>query len=299
MTSRRTFHLIATTLLVATAAAVGVAQRTAATLDKPGSLGGGVTLLPNGWRIAPAGRHMAIGDLPLNMVLSPDGHSLIVTNNGYQKPTMRVVDLDRGHVAVVQQDDAWLGLAWHPDGKRLYSSGAASNTVQELSWAAGRLRAGQKIPVGKNPGPMSNGQTRPPTAQQTFVGGIAVSADGARLFAVHVFGKLVTAVDLASGKIEASVSLPAEPYTCLLSADGSTLYVSLWGGASILLLDPKTLGTKGQISVGEHPNAMVQSKDGTRLFVACANTNAVWVLDLAGGKPTEQISIALYPQSPP
>ena len=150
MTSRNTFRLVATALMVVTAAAIGVAQRTSATLDKPGSLGGGVTLLPNGWRIAPAGRHMSIGDLPLNMVLSPDGHSLVVTNNGYQKPTLaRRRSRPRAGRRRCSIDDAWLGLAWHPDGKRLYSSGAASNTVQELSWASGRLRAGQKFAVAQ------------------------------------------------------------------------------------------------------------------------------------------------------
>ena len=38
----------------------------------PGPQGGGVTLLPNGWRIAPAGRHITVGDLPLAMVESAD-----------------------------------------------------------------------------------------------------------------------------------------------------------------------------------------------------------------------------------
>jgi hypothetical protein len=47
----------------------------------------GATLLPNGWRIAPAGKSVMIGDLPLNMALSPDGRFVVVTNNGWTKPT--------------------------------------------------------------------------------------------------------------------------------------------------------------------------------------------------------------------
>src|SRR2546425_9312012 len=58
----------------------------------PGPEGGGVTLLPNGWRIAPAGRHITVGDLPLAMLESADGRYLIVSNNGYAKPTLVVVD---------------------------------------------------------------------------------------------------------------------------------------------------------------------------------------------------------------
>ena len=41
-----------------------------------------------GWRIAPAGRHLSIGDLPLAMTLSPDGQSLI-------DPTLTARVLDR------------------------------------------------------------------------------------------------------------------------------------------------------------------------------------------------------------
>src|SRR3954451_3294984 len=90
-------------------------------------------LLPTGWRIAPAGRHITVGDLPLAMAESPDGGTLVITNNGYDKPSLTVVDLRRLTVpASVPLDDAWLGLAWHPDGKRLYASGGAASTVQEL-----------------------------------------------------------------------------------------------------------------------------------------------------------------------
>jgi len=299
MRTRVTFGVIAATLTMCSAAAVSVAQRPGATTSRPGAQGGGVTLLPNGWRIAPAGRHLAIGDKPLAMTLSPDGHSLLVTNNGYQKPSIRVVDLDREVVATVPLDDAWLGLAWQPDGSRLYSSGAASNTVQELAWADGRLKVGRSIVATAKPFTVAAGNTRPAAAQQTFVGGIAVDRSGASLYAVHVFGQLLTQIDLATSRVVKEIELPAEPYTCLLSVDGRTLFVSLWGGARVLMFDPATLASKGEIIVGEHPNAMVLSPDGARLFVACANTNAVWVVDVATSRAIEQIAVALFPQSPP
>ena len=256
-------------------------------------------LLPNGWRIAPAGVHMQMGDLPIAMALSPDQRSLVVASNGYQRPSLRVVDLERMEAVVVQQDDAWLGLAWHPDGKRLYTSGAASNSVQRLAWANGVLTPGPKLPVAAGTELIRPGQTRPPAANQTFVGGIAISQDGRHVFAVHVFGEALTMVNLETSAIEKTVTLAAEPYTCLLSPDGKTLWVSLWGGAKVLAFDAATLAPRGEIVVGEHPNAMVMTKDGSRLFVACANTNAVWAIDVATMKATEQISIALYPKSPP
>ena len=116
---------------------------------------------------------------------------------------------------------------------------------------------------------------------------------------MDVLGSSIALLNLETGRVSANASLPAEPYTCLVSPDGGTVYVSVWGGAKVLSLDATTLATRGAFPVGEHPNAMVLSKDAKRLFVACANTNSVWVVDLAAGKAVEQIAIALYPEAPP
>jgi len=144
----------------------------------------------------------------------------------------------------------------------------------------------------------ASGANRPEPVPQSFIGGVAVSPDGARLFAVHVLGLMVSMVDLHTGHVLRSVELPAEPYTCVVSPDGSTLFVSLWGGAKVLLFDAKTLDARGEIVVGEHPNSMVLTKDGKRLFVACANTNAVWAIDVDGRRAVEQIAMSLYPNAP-
>lgn len=275
------------TIGVAMVLALSGPRLMAAGAEKPGSQGGGSVLLPNGWRIAPAGRHLTVGDLPLAMVESADGRFLIVTNNGHAKPTLTVVDLERLHIkSRLALDHAWLGLAWHPDGKRLYSSGAGGSTVDEIAFNAGTLSRGTSYRLAQ-PSP------------ESFVGGVAVSPDGERLFAVQVLGETLSVIDLARGGVTKTVALPAEPYTALVSADGQTLFVSLWGGAKVLTFDAATLEPRGEIAVGEHPNAMVLSKDGSRLFVACANTNAVWVADLATRAAREQIGIALFPGAPP
>ena len=285
----------------------------------PGPLGGGVTLLPNGWKIAPAGRHVQVGSFPMAMVESPDGRTLFVASNGYLKPSITAIDIKSHRVIdTLVLDHAWLGLAWHPDGKRLYVSGAGNNTVHELRWETRRVLApaeengeprsaydtkmlvrGDDLVLGRPmplPGPGTN---RPEPVPQSFIGGLAVTPDGARLFAVHVLGMLVSVVDLKSGIVQHTISLPAEPYTCLVSPDGSTLFVSLWGGAKVLMFDTRSFEPKGEVTVGEHPNAMALTRDGKRLFVACANTNAAWVVDVATRQAVEQVKISMFPDAPP
>jgi DNA-binding beta-propeller fold protein YncE len=254
---------------------------------RPGKESRDVTLLPNGWRISPAGRHLTVGDLPLAMVQSADGRHVVVSSNGWSKPTLTVLDPKNSYVrSRLTVDHAWLGLAWGPGGRKLYSSGAADSSVREFDFAGGQLRPERTFVL-----------SRP--SSESFVGGLSITPDGSRLFAVHVLGELLSAVDLQSGRVVASRPLAAEGYTSVVSADGKTVYVSLWGGAKVLAFDAATVAPKAEIAVGEHPNAMVLSKDGSRLFVACANTNAVWVVDLKTNAATEQIGISLHPGAPP
>lgn len=274
-------------LLFSLAAVIGASARPSRSTSRgPGLLDHSVTLLPNGWRIAPVGRHITVGDLPLAMAESPDGRFLVVANNGYAKPTLSVVDLERLTVAKVPLENAWLGLSWHPQGDRLYTSGANTNAVNEFRFERGKLTAGATFVLGE-------------PAKETFVGGLAVHPDGSRLYAVNVLGKAVSVVNLRSEEVDTNVELSAEPYTCVVTPDGKTVLVSLWGGAKVLMLDAATLEKTGEVPVGEHPNAMALSRDGAFLFVACANTNAVWVVDLASRAAKEQVSIALYPKAPP
>jgi DNA-binding beta-propeller fold protein YncE len=273
------------TLIFAAGVALAGAAAGQPSVRLPGA-GGGAILLPNGWSLAPAGRHVGVGDFPLAMVFSPDGRSVVVTNNGVSKPSLTIVDLETLSVrSTLPVGDTWLGLVWSPKGDRLYASGAAANSVLEFRWEGGALAPGRPIPLGK-------------AQHRDFVGGLAVRPDGRRLYAVNPLRQTLTSVDLASRRVLRSLRLPAEPYTVLAAGDGKTLFVSLWGGSRVLRLDAETLAAKGSFPVGEHPGAMALSRDGGRLFVACANTNSVWAIDVSSGKASEQISVALYPAAP-
>ncbi len=255
-----------------------------------------MTLLPNGWRIAPAGRHLDAGDLPLAMALHPDGRHLVITNNGWSQPSLRVVDLELGEVVQrMPLDHAWLGLAWHPDGRRLYSSGAADNSIREVEWRNEKLVPGRTLVLAPPQKSGWGGAMESPG----FVGGLALSPDARVLYAAQVYGKAVAAVDVETGSVLARATLPAEAYATAVPADGSAVYVSVWGGSRVSVFEPRTLRPLAEIVVGEHPNAMAFSKDQKRLFVACANTNAVWVIDLAARRAIERIGVALAPQAPP
>src|SRR5471030_2946114 len=84
----------------------------------------GQVLLPNGWKLSPAGTSLQLGDLPLNIQLSASGKLLAVTNNGESTQSVQLIDpvneklLDEKVVG-----KSWYGLAFSHDGKTLYASG--------------------------------------------------------------------------------------------------------------------------------------------------------------------------------
>lgn len=269
--------------LVALAAGMPHAQ---VGVTSPGALSDGTTLLPSGWRITPAGRNVAVGDLPLNIVESPDGKYLVVTNNGLAKPSLSVVDVTSWAVtSTTPLANAWLGLVFSPDGRRLYSAAAAQNAIQEFSFVSGVLTPQRTLAL--------------PAVTQPFASGLAMSHDGRTLYVTQLFAATVTALDVASGQVKATASLPAEPYTAVVANDDRSIYVSVWGGAEVVQLSADALLVAGEYVTGEHPNSLALSKDGLRLFVACGSNSEVWVLDAATGEAIERLSVALYPEAPP
>src|ERR1700748_912959 len=52
----------------------------------------GQVLLPNGWKLSPAGTALPLGDLPLNMQLSASGRLMAVTNNGESTQSIQLID---------------------------------------------------------------------------------------------------------------------------------------------------------------------------------------------------------------
>jgi YVTN family beta-propeller protein len=292
---RRYVSLAVFGVVVAAAAISPLAQRGPTAPVWPGYKGEGVTLLPNGWRIAPEGRHLTVGDLPMNLVPSPDGRFIAISTSGWSKPALSILDTRTLQIVNrIELEHTWLGLVWHPDGKRIFASGASENTVYEFAFQSGRLTAAGSIVLGppeRHPG----GDV---VENAGYVAGMAMSGDGRMLYATQVYGEKVRAIDLEKRAIVATAQLEAEPYTCVLSNDGDELFVSVWGASKVVVLDAWTLEKKGEVAVGEHPNAMAIARDGARLFVACASTNAVWVVDLATGVPSEQISVALGVDAP-
>src|SRR5450631_1399646 len=75
-------------------------------------------LLPNGWSLTPVGNSIPLGDLPLNLIVSPTKRYLAVTNNGQSVQSIQLIDaINNKMLSEIIIPESWLGLAFSSDEK--------------------------------------------------------------------------------------------------------------------------------------------------------------------------------------
>lgn len=246
-------------------------------------------MLPNGWRLTPAGKHLPLGDLPLNMAVSPNGRWLAVTNNGYGRQCVKVFDTKKQ----VEVDDqtirsSWYGLTYSPDGKTLYVSGGNDNQVNIYQVANnGKIHLGDSIVLGKK------------WPVRISPAGLAVHPKTGHLYIVTRWDNSLYIYDPATKRLLTKAPLGGEGYQVLVSADGKHAYASCWGCDQVKVWDVAAKAWSDSIPVGSHPNEMCLDERNGRLFVANANDNSVSVVNLRQRRVEETLNAALFSQSLP
>ena len=242
-------------------------------------------LLPNGWKLSPAGRALPLGDLPLNMQLSASGNLLAVTNNGESTQTIQLIDpkteklLDEKIV-----DKLWYGLAFSNDGSRLYASGGNDNDILAFHINNKRFGRADTIKLGK-----------PWPYDKICATGIAVNKANTRLYTVTKEDNLMYIVIPNTLKVIGHVYLPGEAYSCVLSPDEKMLYISIWGAGQVACYNTVKGRVTAWIKTGSHPNELLLNKKGTVLYVANANDNSVSVINTKTNQTLSVIAASLYP----
>jgi len=245
----------------------------------------GQVILPNGWKLSPAGRSLPLGDLPLNMQLSTSGKLLAVTNNGQSTQSLQLIDPKSEKLLDEQVlRKSWYGLAFSNDEKHLYASGGNDNWILDFHLQDNKLNKADTIKLG-TPWPLN----------KICPTGIAVNKSNTKLYTVTKEDSTLYIIDPQAKRILNKVQLPAIAYSCLLSPDETKLYVSLWGGRAVVVVNTASQTIDNRIAAGDHPNELLLNKQGTNLFVANANDNTVSIINTKTNKVIETVATTLYP----
>ncbi len=243
--------------------------------------------LPNGWSLTPVGQSLPLGDLPLNMAVSPTKKLMAVTNNGQSVQSIQLIDARKGQVldvAVIPK--SWYGLKFSSNGKILYASAGNDNQVLKYAVRNNKLVLEDSIILGKK------------WPEKISPAGIEIDDTKNVLYVVTKENNKLYTVNLSSKNITDSLALGGEGYACLLSPNKKELYISCWGCDKVKIVNTQTNKFSGEIQVGDNPNELLLTQNGNYLFVANANDNSVSVIDVRQRKVLETLNAALYPGAP-
>ena len=168
--------------------------------------------LVNGKLITPIGEHTSVGSYPVNMVLSPDGKAITVTDSGYRQhlttidaATGKVLsDLDFGKKSSTPKEALYYGLAYHPTAAKLFVSRGNQDMVSVHGVGSSGLlsEAGDTIKVDP----------------KAYPAGIAFNSTGSKLLVVNNqtttatnYRGSLSLVNSASGETESKIEVGGFP----------------------------------------------------------------------------------------
>ncbi|MDX2089569.1 MAG: hypothetical protein SFX73_17070 [Kofleriaceae bacterium] len=234
-------------------------------------------LLPDNRAITPAGTEVEVGGFPVEAHVHPTLPVVYVTNTGYTDAHRSIVVMNLTTGAEIQEvvrTDAFFGLVINPAGTILYASGGYSGKVEsyDISATDGRLSP--------------RGSVTLPGDQGGYPAGLALSADGSRLYAAQFELTLMDGgaveIDTATMTVLRTVSTTsARGYGAALLPSRNELWLSAFAGRTAVIIDLTTFTVAAQVDVGSSPVGITFNADGSRAFLAISDGDVVVAVDTA------------------
>lgn len=262
--------------------------------------------------LTPYGRQVELAGLrPQALALSPDGKRLLVSGK-----TSEIVVIDTETAAVIQRvalpGDAqkepppvvspnilnpdrsgqvsFTGLRYSPDGQRVYLSNVNGSIKVFAVDGTGAVQPSHTIPLPP---------AAAPRRQAEIPSGLALSADGGKLYVCGNLSNKLFEIDTAKGQVLRSWDVGMAPYDVVLTGDKA--FVSNWAGrrpgtgdltgpagrGTLVRVDPvRHIANEGSVSIihlaenkvsaelltGLHASALAVSPD--QQYVVCANAGS-------------------------
>jgi DNA-binding beta-propeller fold protein YncE len=265
----------------------------------PGLRQDGFVQLPNQWRLKPAGKHLELGDFPVNIALHPTGQYAAVLHTGFRDHEVAIVDLNKARTRLVSRitiDQAFYGLAWSPDGKQLFASGGEFEIVHVFDFEQGYLKKAKVLDVSRQ-------DKEGHETERVVAGGVTLDPTGRELFVASPWGDCVVRVPLANPDNRVLIPTTPEPPKKKEAAKGDPPSPPDGRKDPDAKPQPKkkaeqppakdlAVATK---DLGAFPYVCLVEPGGKRAFVSLWNRAAVAVIDLEKNAITATWPTAEHP----
>jgi YVTN family beta-propeller protein len=238
-----------------------------AALMKMGLNPDGTVLMPGGRALTPAGTETAVGGFPQDVEVHPDGLVAYVTTTGRSTRQLVVVELATGSILQqIEREEAFFGLAVHPDGSRVYASGGFDDKLEYYDvMGDGTLSPAGEMDIGGYPA------------------GLAMDEDGARLWVVRFSGGLIgngiVEIGTAGMTIARTIPMVSGLFDVVKVPGRERLFVSEFSSNKIDIIN-LTLGLSIlSITVDTQPAGLAVDPDGSRAWAAVSGGDEVVAID--------------------
>jgi YVTN family beta-propeller protein len=250
-------------------------------------------VLPVSQILTPAGQQVELPGLrPQVLALSPSGrllvtsgktHELVVLDAATGSIRQRVAlpseqanepapDTVSAHILKPDPEGqvSFTGLVFAPDGSRLYLANVNGSIKVFTVGPDDQVKPSHSIPLPP---------ARAPRRKEEIPSGLALSADGLKLYVVGNLSNRLLELDARTGQVLRGFDVGVAPFDVVIA--GRKAYVSNWGGRrpeAQSLTGPAGQGTKVRVDPVRH----------------IANESSVTVIDLASGQVLEEIALGLH-----
>lgn len=223
----------------------------------------GAYLTPGGRIARPAGPSARVEGFPTSLAVDPGGRVAWITSASRDDRALVTVDLMTLEVRqTVARDEAHFGLAVAPDAEWVYASAGDAERID-------RFPVNPDGTVGEPEGLAVDG----------YPSGIAVSADGRRLWVALFEGGALVEVDAEAWATTRRLDLPGALWDVVRVPGLDVLYVSDLAGESIRVVDPETWTVAAEIPAPTSPAGLEVDPDGARVWAAVSGADAILSID--------------------
>ncbi|MFO1021975.1 MAG: hypothetical protein U0903_14975 [Planctomycetales bacterium] len=170
-------------------------------------------LLPNGWHLTPAGEHVTLTDLPLNIIPLADNRRAVVATSGFNRHELSLIDLQTRKILSSETvQESWFGLARTANEQHWYWSGGGGNRLFSYTLTDGKLTPGSLLGT-----PLDARKADPPPKPAPFKSGLFLDEQTHTLYSLDINAARIDAIDMETGKVARSATCGGRPYDILLA----------------------------------------------------------------------------------
>jgi DNA-binding beta-propeller fold protein YncE len=209
----------------------------------------GISILPSGRLVKPAGSSLLITDGPYGLALSPDGTKVVTLHNGVftiidvkSMAATRVPSYDKKLKSPLSKG-SFLGVAFAKDSKTIYLSGGDNGAV--ISYDIQKLTRLDSITL--------NGVVSGKEYVDSFTSDLVLNESNNELLVLDRGNFRMVRIDLTTKKITASIPVGRQPFGLALSPDHQTAFVANVGMYSYPLITGTTPANFDSIMISQYP----------------------------------------------